>query len=401
MFNLKQILKTAIIDLSKNTIRTILTSLGILIGVLAVVLLVAFGQGLKNYILQQLEDLGSNVVYVYPGDPLEGTGQAGGGMLGTIKFDDRDFRSLETAPLAKYVIPVFVKRTNAETVNETKLTDVFATTPDIFKLRNLGTKVGRLFTASDVSKRAKIAVLGPKIARELFGSESSAIGKSIRLINQRYRIVGVLNEQGGTSFGGPDYDSYTYIPYTAATAFNPKNEFFSFYVAAYDKNQIPELRKVLEQILLKRYKEDDFSVIEPTEIMELFGSILGIVNAVLVAIGSISLLVGGIGIMNIMYTSVMERTKEVGVRRALGATKTDILYLFLSQSVILSLIGGLLGLGLAALIVALIQRWFPASLNLLSIFIALFVSSGIGIFFGVFPALKAAHRHPIEAIRYE
>lgn len=395
-------LKSPVIDLARNKVRTVLTSLGILIGVFAVIIVLAFGQGLKNYIVGEFENIGANAIFVFPGDPLGGTSQAGGGLLGTIKFDDKDLNKLEKIELAKYIVPVYIKRSVAKARGEEKISDLYGTTPDIFALRDLEAMHGRLFTQADISKRAKIAVIGPKLARDLFVNESSAVGKAVKIQDQRFTVVGVVEESGrGASLGGVDYDSYTYVPRTATTAFNPKEEILSFYAVPRSEKDIPALKVELEKILLKRYEEDEFSVITQKEILAVFDAIFVAVNALLIAIGSISLLVGGIGIMNIMYASVNDRIKEIGIRRALGATKGDILYLFLYQSVILALLGGFLGLGLAALVVIVIQPWFPAAINLTSVIVALFVSSGIGIFFGVFPANRAAKRSPIEAIRYE
>ena len=168
-----------------------------------------------------------------------------------------------------------------------------------------------------------------------------------------------------------------------------------------DEDQVEKVQKEAEDILLKKYNEDEFSVAEQSEILSTINSVFSVLNAILVAIGSISLLVGGIGIMNIMYATVTERTKEVGIRRAVGATESDILYQFLTESVILSVLGGVTGLILASLIVLAIRPFFPAAVNLFAVVITLVISSGIGIFFGVFPARRAAKLPPIEAIRYE
>jgi len=197
-------------------------------------------------------------------------------------------------------------------------------------------------------------------------------------------------------------DNAIFISYkTTFGSINPNKEFFTIYLGVSSKENIPIAKKKAEQALLERYDEDQFSVTEQAEILSTVNQIFSVINAVLVSIGSISLLVGGIGIMNIMYATVTERTKEVGIRRAIGATQKDILLQFLTESVLLSLFGGLMGLLLASIIVLIVRVFFPVAINLFSVLITIIVSSSIGIFFGVFPARRAAKLPPIEAIRYE
>jgi putative ABC transport system permease protein len=202
--------------------------------------------------------------------------------------------------------------------------------------------------------------------------------------------------------GDPDMDDSMVIPYTTTyTGINPDKNFFAIYLGVLNKDDVATVKNQAKEILLKRYKEDQFSVTEATEILSMVNQIFSILNGVLVAIGSISLFVGGIGIMNIMYASVTERTKEVGIRRAVGATDHDILNQFLTESVLLSVFGGLVGLLTAILIVVLVHPFFPVAIDLFSVVITFVISSAIGIFFGVFPARRAAKLPPIEAIRYE
>ncbi|HLC94376.1 MAG TPA: ABC transporter permease [Patescibacteria group bacterium] len=395
------ILKTALEDFRRNKVRTFLASLGILIGVSSVVLLIAFGLGLKKYVKQQFESLGTNLIIVLPGKILQGGAlRPGGEALGGAEFDEKDVLNLKKIKNTLYVIPVFVKTVKADVGGKSELGDLYATTADMFPARNLEIAYGRLFEKSDVDKRAKNVVIGPKIARELFGSEETAVSKKITIETQRFRIIGVLKSKGG-GFGGPDFDSFMYMPYKSAFSFNPNKTFFALYVKAKNADLIAETKRGIQNALEKRYKKDDFSVIEQTELINAIGSIFSIFNVVIVAIAAISLVVGGIGIMNIMYVSVIERIREIGIRRAIGATKNDILFQFLAESIILSLMGGLLGLLVAFVIVFFIQRVFPAYINMASIGAAIGVSSIIGVIFGVLPAKKAADLSPIEAIRYE
>ncbi len=397
MNSLVLLLKTAFEDLKHNKVRTFLTSLGILIGVLSVVLLMAFGFGLKGYINKEFETLGKNLVMVLPGRGFQGGGQ---GLIGGIQFDEKDVLKLEKIKGVEELAPYFTKSVKIEANGKSEFSSLLATTGNAFKVTSLEIDQGKFFTNADNEKRAKIVILGSTIAEKLFGSNKAALGKSVRIQNQRFLVTGVLKKRGGGALGS-DVNSQSVIPYKSSFSFNPNKKFFAVYIRAKDANAIEELKSDIKKTLLKRYKEDDFSVTEQSELLGTINSIFGILNTVLIAIGSISLIVGGIGIMNIMYASVTERIKEIGIRRAIGATKQDILLQFLYQSVLLSLIGGLIGLLIASAIVYFIQPIFPAVINPLSVAIGLGVSTGIGVFFGVFPARRAANLSPIEAIRYE
>ena len=388
--------KSAFADFRRNKTRSFLTALGITIGVFSVVILISLGLGLKNYIEQQFESLGANLILVFPGSGFGGQG-FGQGLIGGAKFDEKDVVSLRRVQNVDFITPVFMKSTAVEAGGEKESTTLMGFDYDAFALMNLELDSGEYFTKGDIEARAKKTVLGFTLSQNLFGEAEKSIGKSITIENQRYKVVGVAKKKGDR-----DVDNAVFLPYkTTFDSLNPDKTFFAIYLGTEDKENIEAVKKGAENALLKRYDEDDFTVSEQAELLGTFNQIFSVINMVLVAIASISLIVGGIGIMNIMYATVTERTKEVGIRRAVGATQDDILVQFLSEAVILSSLGGVLGLILAIVVVLIIRFFFPASINLFSVIVAVGISSAIGIFFGVFPARRAAKLSPIEAIRYE
>jgi len=390
------LVKAAIEDFRRNKVRTALTSLGIMIGVMSVVLLIALGLGLKNYIEGQFNSMGANLIMVMPGSGISGGGM-GAGIVGGADFDERDVNSISRVPNIKYVVPVFFRSAGVEAGGKKEPSYVMGVNEDFFALMNKKLIGGEEFTKSDVAAGAKVAVLGNTTADSLFENPADAVGKTVRFENLRVKAIGVMEKTGDN-----ETDKSVIIPYrTTYGSLNPKKTFWSIYIGVESKDQVAGVKDGIKEALLKRYKADDFSVTEQSEILSTVNQIFSIINTILIAIGSISLLVGGIGIMNIMYATVTERTKEVGIRRAVGATERDILLQFLTESLILSVFGGVLGLVFATLIVLIIRIFFPASINLFSVIITLAISSAIGIFFGVFPARRAAKLTPIEAIRYE
>jgi putative ABC transport system permease protein len=394
------LIKMAFSDFKRNKVRTFLTSLGIMIGVLSVVMLLALGLGLKNYMKQQFEDLGTNLLMVMPGAGFGDGGSIGQGftsLAGSIRFDDKDYRSLSRMSTAKYVVPGHIASLTLEGGNNTKAASVQGVSEDFDNIFNLEVLAGEFFDGSDVASSAKVGVIAETLAKDLFGGVENAVGKTVRAKSLRVKIIGAVK-----NMGDPEQDNSIMVPYTTTyLTLNPEKEFLAFYIGVSDEEMMAKAIEEIEDILLRRYEEDEFEVIEPSKFLDAFAQILNAVNAVLIAIGSISLIVGGIGIMNIMYATVTERTKEVGIRRAIGATEKDILYQFLVESTILSLMGGLTGLAIAASIVFLVRYFFPLEINLLAIVLSLGISSLIGIFFGVLPAKRAANLTPIEAIRFK
>lgn len=397
---ISQLAKGAFDDFRRNKVRTFLTSLGITIGILSVLMLISLGIGLRNYLQQQFESLGANMVIIMPGSALSEDG--GGfsdfrtGILGGASFDERDARALARIREAKHVAPATFTQVVIEAGGQKARGSIMGSNEDIFPVLNTTFLSGNAFTRGDNQSRAKVAVLGESLAENLFDNPSRATGQSIRVNSQRFRVVGVIEGKGDN-----EIDNAVFMPYRTAFVLTGDRNFFSIYMIAQSSDSLDVLKEQAKNVLADRYEDGSFSVVDQTQILSTVNQIFAVVNGILIAIGSISLVVGGIGIMNIMYATVTERTKEVGIRRAVGATKKDILLQFLSEAVILSLFGGLVGLGIATAIVIAVSPFFPLGLNILAVVITLAISSAIGIFFGVFPARRAANLAPIEAIRYE
>lgn len=396
------IIKTSLDDFRRNKLRTLLTSLGILIGVSAVILLLALGLGFKEYLNNQFEGLGSNIISITPGEMLseEGNFNFQGG-IGEIQFAERDLNLIKNVDKTEYLSPVIIKTVTVKSGESEEIGEIYATNESIFILRNLKMIVGRPFTKAENDKKAKVVVLGPKIADKLFENYENALGKRVAIEELNYKIIGIAEAKGGGGFGGPDFDSFIYAPYKSISSLNPDKTVTNFILKAETGEDIEEIKGELKKRLLRKYKEDEFSVIEQEEILKAVNNIFSIMNMVLVGLAAVSLLVGGIGIMNIMYVGVIERYKEIGIRRSYGATRRDILLQFLTESLFLCLIGGFLAILISYLIVLAVRLVFPAYINLMSILIALGVSTLIGLIFGVLPARQAAYLPPVEAIKYE
>jgi len=394
------IIKSAFEDFRRSKMQTFLTSLGILIGVFAVVMLTAMGLGLKKYISDQFDALGKNTLFVAPGKLLESGGFGASSLLGN-RFDLKDLNRLKRIRSIKAITPLASKSGEAKGTKKTEFVTIFFSSEAFFDISGFEIDKGRFLDKSDIDKRSKVLIAGPKIAEKLFGSINEALDKKVSIDNVTFTIIGVIKSKGGGGFGGPDYDSYFFGPYTTGFIFDPDKKFIRFAIKTDENVSISTVKEEVKKEMLRRYEDDEFSIVEPTEILSVVNGIFGIMNIVLVAIASISLLVGGIGIMNIMYVTVSDKTKEVGIRRAIGARKNDILFQFIIESIALSVIGGLLGLAFAALGVFAVQKFFPAYIDVMSVALALGVSSVIGIVFGVLPARKAANLEPVEAMRYE
>lgn len=391
-------LRASVTDLAKNKGRSFLTSLGIIIGVYSVILLLSLGEGLKTYIEQQFESLGTNLIFVLPGK-IKGA-NTDNSMMGGAKFNSSDLQRLRRGLTGGTVIaPASLKNVVLKSRKDTLATSLIGSTREISTIYNLGLSEGRFFSKSEELSGRKVVILGSKVANDLF--DASPIGETVELNGIKFRVIGVAEPKGGGGFGGPTFDDYLYSPYRALFMLTDSRYFVSFYIKAASKEEVGMTMAKAERILSKTYKEEDFSLSTQEELLATISGIFAIINSVLVGIAAISLLVGGIGITNIMYVTVTERIKEIGIRRAVGAREGDILLQFLTSSVLLTTAGGFIGVGLAYLTSLGLQPFFPAKVTLSAIILAFFVSLVIGVVFGVFPARKAAKLSPVEAIRYE
>lgn len=402
--SLGDLFHSSVRSILKNKSRTILTSLGIIIGVTSVILLTSIGNGLKNYINQQFESMGSNLVMLMPGKMFDDNGgfnQSESSMFVSVSFDAKDIRNLKREFKNLPILPinmttVEVKRGNVIKKNIT----LVGTSEDYGKYLNTTPKPnkGAWFNKEDVEKQSNVVILGSKIAQDLFPN-SNPLNKKIIINSRDFKVIGIAEKKG--SLGGGGDDSLIYAPSKTVSSMSGNDKIQEIVIKANDKSEIENVKSQAKKIFLKRYKEDTFSVFDSSQLLNSINSIISILTIGLAGIAAISLVVGGIGIMNIMLVSVTERTKEIGLRKAIGAYPRAILIQFLIEAIILSCLGGLVGILLGFLGTLAINPFFPAKITLSSVILAFSVSSAVGIIFGVTPARKASKLSPIEALRYE
>lgn len=397
-----ELLKSSIRAILKNKSRTILTSLGVIIGVTSVILLTSIGTGLKIYVSEQFESLGANTIYISPGQVFnESGGFGGGGAMMTNKFTLKDIQSLERKFRDLDIMPFNTTFANIESTNATKKSmEINGTIPEYGPSSSLVPSEGngRWFTQEEVNKKTPVIVLGYKLAQDLFPN-GNALGKKIIIKGKTLKIIGVTDSTGGGL--GQGVDSIAIIPITVAYDLSGNQEISAIMVQVPNKDLIEKTKKDLTKFMKTRYDDDAFTVFDSSQLLESINSIISVLTAALSGIAAISLVVGGIGIMNIMLVSVTERTKEIGLRKAVGAYPRAILLQFIIEAVILSCLGGLIGIILGFLGTLAINSFFPAKLTAFSVLLAFGVSSLVGIVFGVAPALKASKLSPIEALRHE
>ena len=402
-------LRIALRALMVNKMRSILTMLGIIIGVSAVIAMIAVGSGAKARIAEQIASMGSNLLIVLSGSSTSGGMRWGSGTVPTLTVDDSK-AILSEVPAVKYVAPNLQGVAQVVYGNQNWSTSVNGTTPEVLDIREWPIVSGRPFTQQDVDGATKVCLLGKTVVDNLFGG-IDPVGQIIRIKKVPFTVVGVLGSKGQTTFG-QDQDDTIFVPLTTAQKRLFGMQFPGMVRVIAVQAKEPELMKEAEDqinaLLRQRHRiqpsqDNDFTVRNLTEVMASAQQSANVMSLLLGAIASISLIVGGIGIMNIMLVSVTERTREIGIRVAVGAKSKDILLQFLIESLVLSLIGGILGITIGiggTYILSSFTQW-PTLLSIQAIFLAFFFAGSVGVFFGFYPARKASLLDPIEALRYE
>lgn len=403
--SLTELIKSSFHSIAKNKSRTILTSLGIIIGVTSVILLTSIGNGLSSYINDQFESLGSNTVYIVPGKIFNDKGgfnNSESARYTVTEFGDKDMKNIKRLFPNFNILPVNTTTVEIKYGNTLKKgLSLGGTNQNYGRLMNTLPKAGfgTWFSKEEYDKNSNVVVLGYKISQDLFGA-SLPLNRKVIVNGKNFKVIGVLEKKGG-SMGGPDRDNMLYTTFGAVSNMTGKDSIQEIIVKTTSKDQIEDTKKQLKKLFLEKYDKDAFTIFDSSQLLSSINSIISILTVALSGIAAISLVVGGIGIMNIMLVSVTERTKEIGLRKAIGAYPRAILIQFLIEAIILSCLGGLIGVILGALGTWAISFVFPAKITLSSVLLAFGVSSAVGVIFGVAPASKASKLSPIEALRYE
>ncbi len=407
--NFLQTINEAWSSLYSNKMRSILTTLGIVIGVAAVIAMLAIGEGAQDTILNQIGGIGTNLLFVFEGNEADETIKS----KPLTMQDAAAIAEIFAAPNVEIVAPVIQGSGIVKYGGESKSTQIFGVTEEYEEARNYGLLEGEFISEQNVNGRASVVLLGVDVADRLFGHRDNLIGEIITIDGQHFRVAGVLSPKGGGQFGSQD--DVVLVPITTARSrlLNREQDNVDLIFAkAVSADAVPDATAEIQEILRKRHRtefgKDDFTIYSQQDFLSLASSITNIFTIFLGGIAGISLLVGGIGIMNIMLVSVTERTKEIGLRKAIGAKKKDILIQFLTESSLLSLMGGILGIIFGWSLASGIGSFatsqgvqFEPQVGLQAIVLATLFSTAVGLFFGIYPANKAANLEPVEALRHE
>ena len=408
--NLAQPVIEALDSLASNKLRSGLTILGIVIGVGAVIAMLAVGRGAEAEITGSIEDIGTNLLFVFQGSTTEEVRNPK-----PITMGDADaLMDPFAAPSVLGVAPILQGSGEVTFSGETTITQISGVTPDYAQVRNWNVTEGEFINEAHILGRASVVILGTEVAEELFGRKDGVTGETVRIEGQPFRVIGVMKEKGGSSFQSED--DVVIIPLSTAQARllrrSTRDRVDMIMVSAVSSDDVISASEEVSAILRQRHRtgigEDDFTVLNQQDFLDTAAAITGVLTIFLGGVAGISLLVGGIGIMNIMLVSVIERTREIGLRKAMGARKQDILIQFLTESALLSLFGGIIGILLGwgiGVVVGQIAAASDTALNPVigidSVLLATLFSAAVGLFFGLYPANRAASLEPVEALRYE
>lgn len=401
------ILKIAWRSLSKNKLRVLLTMLGIIIGVASVIAMLAIGQGSKQNIQSSIASLGTNSVMIFPGSISHGGVSMGAGSYSMLTRKDAEAISVRCEYVTD-VSPVVQKSSQIVAGNQNWHTMVIGGLSQYFAIRNLTILKGNIFSSGEEHTAAKVCVIGLTVADKLFGAGGEPVGKFIRINSIPFKVIGVLERKGQNSFG-QDQDDIIIAPFSTVQKRMLSTVYLnSILASARSEKDIDDAKEDISSILRIQHKliagdEDDFTIRSQADIANVFGSISRIMTILLASIAGISLVVGGIGIMNIMLVSVTERTREIGIRMAVGAKGRDVLLQFMIESVFISFIGGIIGILIGVLISFMVGKFggWPVVVTFSSVLLSFVFSTAVGVFFGWYPARKAARLNPIDALRYE
>ncbi|CAN5618512.1 ABC transporter permease [soil metagenome] len=390
-----------------NKTRTLLTMLGIIIGVASVIAMLAIGEGSKESIRTTISSMGSNMITIKPGADSRGPARGSGGDVQTLTLENYEVIKAQ-ATLLSYITPVVNGGGQVINGSNNWPSSIYGVNPDYLKIKAVDLQSGSMFTDAEVLSASKVAVIGQTVVDNVFPDGQDPVGQMIRFNNIPFKVIGVLEEKGENTFG-QDQDDVVIAPYTTVQkrilAIDYLNQVMASAISEDDASeavtQVTEILRAEHKLMDK--EDDDFSVSSMEELISTFSSTSEMLTILLVAVASISLLIGGIGIMNIMYVSVKERTKEIGLRMAVGGKGSDILMQFLIEAILISITGGFLGVILGVGATEFIEKFlnWPTSVALYSIIISFAVCAVTGIFFGWYPARKASALDPITALRYE
>lgn len=405
--NYSNLFRIAIRALIRNKLRAFLTMLGIIIGVASVIAMLAIGEGSKQKMRGQISSMGTNMVMVMPNFQRRGGVSLGASSSMALKYTDVLALRNEAADVAAVSPEV---RASGQIIygNKNTQTTIYGVSEDYLSIRKLEVLSGRVFNANETRSMAKVCILGQTVVENLFGAGADPVGLSIRIKNLPFLVIGVLKDKGESGMG-QDQDDLIIAPYTTVQRRLAAIDYINgIYASAISEEKSPAAMSEVEEILRRTHKlkestENDFRVMSQSELLKTITSITDIMTYLLGAIAGISLLVGGIGIMNIMFVSVTERTREIGLRMSIGGRGKDIMKQFLAESIILSILGGVMGVVFGYLLARLAGSLMSsqAIVKTQSVVLAFIVCFVIGVFFGWYPARKAANLNPIDALRYE